>query len=339
MAKNKKNNKSKKYQKNKIKKNTESHKNNKNDKKVCENEGKDVQQKKTLKERIKFNNKKVLLVSYYTGLAVLMIIGVGVILNNITKTEIIERDEAIAFDTEYIDDDGLELGIEEVEQEGEEGTERVYYKEESYLISGAMLNSFQVDSETTKEPTKKIVRRGTRKWQYMYCSDNTYMSYTDEQFQDKNTGFTHSSEDQCASGGHGNMVELADVPLDVEQDVSDSWYSSYSDGSALAYTPTYNTNLEQEESADSTYNYEEQNSYIDYWQNYNSGRNGFYENSQKMAEQNKARIQSMCTAEANNAGRNTRIRLGMWGGQADVDSEVSKVIESTYQSCMQRYGY
>ena len=45
----------------------------------------------------------------------------------------------------------------------------------------------------------------------MWCSDGSYIYYTDEQFKNKMTGFTSVSPDKCAEGGSGTKKQLSDV--------------------------------------------------------------------------------------------------------------------------------
>ena len=98
--------------------------------KVQQHDAKAPKHKKSFKEWFKSNKKKILLVSYYAGAIIVIASSIYVIMSNITKTEDVIRDEPISFFTEYVDDNDLELGTEEVEREGEDGVKKVKYKEE-----------------------------------------------------------------------------------------------------------------------------------------------------------------------------------------------------------------
>lgn len=284
-------------------------------------------ERKSFKEWRK-THRKTLLIVYYAVAAIVIVVNIGIILNNITITEVVERDEDIAFSTDYVDDGNLELWVEEVEREGVNGRKKVYYNERKKWLSGEVLESDVENVETEEEPISQVVRRGTRKWQYMYCSDNTYMYYTDEQFQNTYTGFTHSSEDQCASSGHGSMTALADSPL-----VIGGGTNPVSSSGSSSYTPVY---------ADlSTLDYI--NDYSEYdlpASEDNNDSKDYYESAEKYAQQARIAAENACMSKASSAGRSLRSQLGALGQPADiVDSRVSSLINSTYQSCMREYGY
>ena len=204
--------------------------------KTSKNKSKNTKQRTSFKDWFKSHKKRILLTSYYSGAAIVIASSIYVIMSNLTKTEDVTRDEPISFITEYVDTDELELGTEEVEREGEDGVKKVTYREKSYLLSGKVIDSFQMDFETTKEPVSKLVKRGTRRWQYMICSDGGWMFYSDEQFKDKNVGFTHVSEDACAKNGKGTAVALADSPSSSSPTVS-SYSGSSRSGPTMSLAP------------------------------------------------------------------------------------------------------
>ena len=271
-------------------------------------------------------HRKALLITYYSVAAIVVAINIGIILNNITVTEVVERDEDIAFGTDYIDDDNLELWVEEVEKDGVNGSKKVYYNERKKWLSGEILESDITNTETEKEPVNQIVRRGTRKWQYMYCSDNTYMYYTDEQFQNTYTGFTHASEDQCASSGHGSMTSLADSPLVIGGNTGSGYTSSY--------TPVY------ADLSTLDYIYNDYSEYDLPASEDNNDSKDYYESAEKYAQQARIAAENACMSRANSAGQSLRSQLGALSQPADiVDSKVSSLINSTYQNCMREHGY
>lgn len=130
-----------------------------------------------------------------------------------TITEYQTVAEQVPYKTEYVDDGALDLGVEVVKQEGIDGEKSVKYKISKKIISGEEISKERVEENTTKSPTPKIVLKGTRRYQYMYCSDGSYYYYKDDVFNNNsNVGYTHSSQDMCLAEGHGRMTRLADGP-------------------------------------------------------------------------------------------------------------------------------
>lgn len=281
------------------------------------------------KEAQKKLNKWILLAALVT--LPVLINAIYIILRwNLTKVEIVSEDQTLYYETKYIDDNSLELGVDEVEQEGENGSEKVYYERKSYLLTDDEIYKFYTDSETEKEPVEKIIRRGTRKWQYMICSDGHYRYYTDEQFQDPKTGFTHSSEDDCAKNNQGTMIALTDAPPSA---------SSYSSSGGLS--ETYIKTLELIERRERELSNNESNNTT---HNTNTPTNTQStpnnEAAEKAAKQARVAAENSCRARANSAGKSARSQLGILGQPAEiVDTEVSKTVNSTYQQCMREYGY
>lgn len=128
-------------------------------------------------------HRKGLIIAYYSVATLIILLCTGIILNSfVTRTEITESEEAIPFSIKYEDDGSLELGTGEIKQTGENGTKKIYVEDKKQLITGKTISSSVANVEVIKEPTTKIVRRGTLRWQYMFCSDGSYRYYTDEQF-------------------------------------------------------------------------------------------------------------------------------------------------------------
>lgn len=123
--------------------------------------------------------------------------------------------DTISFSTETKEDAGLELGDSKVIQEGRTGSKTVnidaFQSFWGKLFGLQPILQYEVTSETTKTPVDKIVANGTRKYQYMLCSDGGYRYYTDEQFKEPQTGFTSKSVDYCKENGQGKMVKLSDT--------------------------------------------------------------------------------------------------------------------------------
>ena len=293
---------------------------------------------KPTKERVSFKewrkaHRKGLLITYYSVATVVIVVCIGIILNSfVTRTDTIESEAPIYFHTEYEDDDSLELGTEEVKQAGENGTKRVYTKEKKKLITGEVLESYVAKEETVKEPVKEIVRRGTRKWQYMICSDGSWRYFTDEQFQDPNIGFTHSSEDFCAKNNQGTMVALADNPPAASSYTSDGKLSKdYI--RAMEIRAEYEQEL-RDRYTNSTSPTEPFNSSIDY--------NPFAEYEARMEQERQARekAESTCRSQAESARESVRRQLGAMGvGGSQLTTVPQEAYDSTYSSCMRGYGY
>ena len=124
------------------------------------------------------------------------------------------KDDVISFSTENEKHAGLELGESKTIQEGRNGKKTVdieaYQSLWSRLLGSEPINQKEVGSTITEEPITKIIADGTRKYQYMLCSDGSSRYYTDEQFKDENTGFTSKSDDYCKENGQGEKTALAD---------------------------------------------------------------------------------------------------------------------------------
>lgn len=124
------------------------------------------------------------------------------------------KNAIVPFATESKKYAGLELGDSKVLQEGRDGRKIVniesFQSIWSRLFGLQPIQQKEVTSTITKTQVNKIVASGTRKYQYMLCSDGGYRYYTDEQFKDSNVGFTSKSEDYCKSNNQGAKTQLAD---------------------------------------------------------------------------------------------------------------------------------
>ncbi len=310
-------------------------KSNKNSK----NKSKNTKQRTSFKDWFKSHKKRILLTSYYSGAAIVIASSIYVIMSNLTKTEDVTRDEPISFITEYVDTDELELGTEEVEREGEDGVKKVTYREKSYLLSGKVIDSFQMDFETTKEPVSKLVKRGTRRWQYMICSDGGWMFYSDEQFKDKNVGFTHASEDACAKDGKGTAVALADSPSSSSPTVS-----SYSGSSGSGLTDDYVRAMEiiAERERELRNNETNNVSGTEPFTGSTTNSDPFAEERARQEAERQARstAESTCRSQAERARDSARRQLGAMGvGGSELTTVPQGAYDSTYSSCMRGYGY
>ena len=121
---------------------------------------------------------------------------------------------AIPFSTETKDTPDLELGDSKVLQEGSDGSKSVEVKSSlsvwGRLFGQQSLQQKEGTSTVTKEPINKSVANGTRKYQYMLCSDGGHRYFTDTQFNEPQTGFTSKSNDFCKENNQGVKLGLAD---------------------------------------------------------------------------------------------------------------------------------
>jgi|GEM_PF-3540275 len=137
--------------------------------------------------------------------------------------------EELAYETTTTTDASLELGQQEKRQTGKPG---------SVVVRRNLLFAFETSSTRT-EPVDEVIAKGSRRYQYMYCSNGSYRYYTAEQFKNPLVGFTHQSEDFCSKSGQGKQTALADTPPPekVVQQVP-TYYPSYR--SPSSYTTTCN---------------------------------------------------------------------------------------------------
>lgn len=138
--------------------------------------------------------------------------------------------EVVAHNSTAITDANLELGQSEVRQAGRDGEKKIKHN----LIFG-----FAVSTDT-EDSVDEIVANGSRRYQYMHCSNGSYRYYTAEQFKDPTVGFTHQSPDYCAQNGEGTQTTIADTPPaeKIIQQVP-TYYPSYRAPSS--YTTTCNS--------------------------------------------------------------------------------------------------
>lgn len=126
------------------------------------------------------------------------------------------KSTTVDFATENQKNAGLELGDSKVLQEGHDGA-KIVNVESLQSIWGRLFGFEPIQQKTVSEkivniPASKLIANGTKKYQYMMCSDGRYRYFTDEQFKDPNTGFTSKSEDYCKTYNQGTKVKLADSP-------------------------------------------------------------------------------------------------------------------------------
>lgn len=124
------------------------------------------------------------------------------------------KNTSVPFATENTKSADLELGESKTTQVGRDGKKTVNIESYQSLWGRALgwqpIQQKEVDSRVTEKPVNKVVVNGTKKYQYMLCSDGSYRYYTDEQFKDPQTGFTSKSEDYCKENNQGHKVGLSD---------------------------------------------------------------------------------------------------------------------------------
>jgi len=122
---------------------------------------------------------------------------------------------SVPYKIQITQDPNLELNDTKQVQAGANGTNTTTYKVSKSLfniIFGGERNKIEISSTVNKAPVPQITANGTKKYQYMYCSDGGYRYYTDDQFKNPNTGFTHKSPDYCAQNKEGSETQLAGAP-------------------------------------------------------------------------------------------------------------------------------
>jgi hypothetical protein len=171
---------------------------------------------------------------------VVLVIGIAYFNAPLPKTVV--SNSNIPFETKTVNDNSIELGEEQIRQEGENGIKEVEYSVKRTL-SGKELSRHMRLERIIKAPTTKTVALGTKKFQFMWCSNGTYRYFNNEEFKNPRTGFTHKSPDSCAQNGQGHMTSIADsAPAPAP---STSYSRSYTP-SYRSYSPTtcrtqYNT--------------------------------------------------------------------------------------------------
>ncbi len=163
-------------------------------------------QKKGDIKKFNFNNLKYILIPA----AILFVIFASLPVFSLNSVKL----ESVLYEKKSVEDPNIELNETKLIQSGTNGEKEVTYKNwKSFfnIIFGGQIGESRIlKSETKVEPLEELTAKGLRKYQYMYCTDGSYRYFTDEQFKDKNTGFTHKSNDKCSENGQGKMAQLAD---------------------------------------------------------------------------------------------------------------------------------
>ncbi len=175
----------------------------------------EVAKKKTPNKKVSFlklvpRSKRSVLKSALALLLLILIAGAIPLPYKFTKSATLSYADASQDSAEF------ELGDSKVIQEGHDGTKRIEVKS-LQSIWGRLFNlnpiqQKEIASVISEEPINRITVNGTRKFQYMICSDGSYRYYTDEEFKSAYTGFTSKSNDFCKENNQGEKIKLADTP-------------------------------------------------------------------------------------------------------------------------------
>lgn len=156
-----------------------------------------------------------------------------------TRTSLV----SLPFTVQYAQDSSLELGDTQTRQPGTNGQglkrQSVIKPVFAYLTGATVYyKNAELPTQTTLAPVNQIVAQGTKKYQYMWCSNGAYRYYTNDQFKSASVGFTHKSPDFCAQNKEGHMTGLADT-APPQQTTRTVYTPSYTP--SYLSTPTYTT--------------------------------------------------------------------------------------------------
>jgi hypothetical protein len=171
------------------------------------NEKKDIKIKKN--KTSNFTKKGRLFFKKFSRILGIIILISGFIPFPIKTTE----SDTVSFEIIEEKDGEIELGESKVVKEGQSGKKETVIESTQnlwgWLLGLKPSGRHETSTKVTQEPVNKITAKGTKKYQYMICSDGSYRYYTDEQFSDPSTGFTSKSEDGCKENRQGIKVRLS----------------------------------------------------------------------------------------------------------------------------------
>lgn len=158
-----------------------------------------------------FTRKAQVFLKRYSRILVVAAILVTVIPFPVTIAKNID----VPFETVDKKSNKIELHETKVAQTGSNGKKDVIVKAHQnflgWIFGKQPFNQHEVSSTIAQKPVNKIVVHGTKKYQYMLCSDGSSRYYTNEQFKDPNTGFTYKSEDYCKANNQGVKLSLTNT--------------------------------------------------------------------------------------------------------------------------------
>ncbi len=163
-------------------------------------------------KKINFFNRPISVLKVAVWLAVFLLVFSLIVPVSYTKAE----QTTLKYEVEEKEEKSIEMGVEKIAQKGKEGLRDTKYRYKqslfNYIFRRDSAKKAVIEFKEVKEPKKKLILIGTRKWQYMMCSNGTYRYFTNEQFKDKHTGFTSTSSDYCKENDQGHKIGLADDP-------------------------------------------------------------------------------------------------------------------------------
>ena len=137
----------------------------------------------------------------------------------LTKTRLETMKSVINYGVDFKDESSIELGSQATAVPGKDGVRNttVRYSQSyfDYFFKIHKAKQQVISTRLASKATNQVVLKGTKKWQYMLCSNGAYRFYTNEQFQNPLTGFVSSSPDNCSQNNQGHKIKLADSPSGV----------------------------------------------------------------------------------------------------------------------------
>jgi hypothetical protein len=123
-------------------------------------------------------------------------------------------DSQVQYQSQVVQDSSIEVGVTKITQKGAPGIKTAIYHANSSILNVITKSysgkSKEIKSIMKRETIPEITVAGTRKYQFMHCSNGTARYFTDEQFKNPKIGFTHKSPDYCLQNQQGQMTKLAD---------------------------------------------------------------------------------------------------------------------------------
>lgn len=162
-------------------------------------------------QQLRFGRKYILPISLVASLLLIIVMALPI---PITLTNI----KTIPFTAQDVESASLELGQTQTTQSGVDGKDVVRTSSTTPLfayIFGFKTASYITNAPKTtivKQPINQLIAQGTKKYQYMWCSNGSYRYYTNSQFSSPDVGFTHESPDDCAKNNEGKETQLANSP-------------------------------------------------------------------------------------------------------------------------------
>ena len=162
-------------------------------------------------EKIKRQKIKSYII-YFCVILFCIIIIILPLINNIVFYSEETSEEIISSQTVYEETSDIELGQSRVKVYGYDGKKEVVYKVGRRLFTGEVSRE-EVSDKIIVAAKDTVIEKGTKRYRFMWCSDNTYKYYYEDDYNsNKNIGYTWSGEDFCQKDGHGVRTNVADYP-------------------------------------------------------------------------------------------------------------------------------